>query len=177
MLSWALNDVFKLNWLYPAKSSFGIRSSRESATMEVLKSLIPSRSLSPSFPLIFFILIFFNFLLILKLFKKRKRKKNPKWRHFSTFNDNSQLNSNEIPHWQKLKVRRLKWQKLKIRVLKWKMLKIRGSVLDFCQLFIMVSGCHLLVSDYRYQEWHSLKALLCQCHTPSQLLSIQAYDV
>ena len=113
----------------------------------------------------------------MKLFKKRKRKKKPKWRHFSTFNGNSQLNSNEIPHWQKLKVRRLKWQKLKIRVLKWKMLKIRGSVLNFCQLFIIVSGCHLLVSDYRYQEWQSQSFVVPMPYTLSAVIHTSIWCV
>jgi len=39
---------------------------------------------------------------------------------------------------------------------------MRDFYLDiyYCvKLFIMVSGCHLLVSDYRCEEWHSLKAL------------------
>ncbi|KAK1548000.1 hypothetical protein Q3G72_002992 [Acer saccharum] len=39
----------------------------------------------------------------------------------------------------------------------------------------MVSGRHLLVGDHRRQEWHSRKA--SSCHTPSQQLSTQAYDV
>lgn len=43
------------------------------------------------------------------------------------------------------------------------------------KLFIMVSGRHLLVGDHRRQEWHSRKA--SSCHTPSQQLSTQAYDV
>lgn len=43
------------------------------------------------------------------------------------------------------------------------------------KLLIMVSGRHLLVGDHRRQEWHSRKA--SSCHTPSQQLSTQAYDV
>ena len=78
MLSWALNGVSKLSWWYPAESSFGINASRESATMEVLKSPVPSMSLSPSFPLNFFFFFtdFSYFLLISK--KKKEKKEKPK---------------------------------------------------------------------------------------------------
>ena len=58
VLSWALNNVFELSWWYPAKLSFGISASCESATVEVLKSLIHSWS----FPLnVFFFFFFFFF--------------------------------------------------------------------------------------------------------------------
>ena len=70
MLSWALNDVFELSWWYLAKLSFGISASRKSATVEELKSPIPSRSLSLLFPLnVFFIFIF------IFIFPKLKKKK------------------------------------------------------------------------------------------------------
>ena len=69
MLSWALNDVFELSWWYLAELSFGISASRESATVEVLKSPIPSRSLSLLFPLNVF---YFYFSEIKK--KKEKRR-------------------------------------------------------------------------------------------------------
>ena len=67
MLSWALNDVFELSWWYLAELSFGISASRESATVEVLKSPIPSRSLSLLFPLNVFYFYFSEI-------KKKKKK-------------------------------------------------------------------------------------------------------
>ena len=68
VLSWALNDVFELSWWYLAELSFGISASRESATVEELKSPIPSRSLSLLFPL-----NVFNFYFS-EIKKKKKRR-------------------------------------------------------------------------------------------------------
>ena len=54
MLSLALNDVSELSWWYPAELSFKISTNRESVTVEVLKSPIPSQS----FPLNVYIYIY-----------------------------------------------------------------------------------------------------------------------
>lgn len=47
MVSWALKAVSELSCRNPFESSKGMRERRERATVEVLKSPIPNRSLSP----------------------------------------------------------------------------------------------------------------------------------
>ena len=96
MLSWALKDVSELSWWYLVELSFGISASRESATVEVLKSSIPSWSLSLLFPLnVFYFYFYFYFFEIKKKKKmekkkkKRKKKKKPKWHRFSILNGSS----------------------------------------------------------------------------------------
>ena len=74
VLSWALNDVFELSWWYSAESSFRISATGESATVEVLKSLILSQLLSPLFPLNIYIYIYI-YIFNSELKKKKKEAK------------------------------------------------------------------------------------------------------
>ena len=78
VLSWALNDVSEFSWWYLAELSFRISASCESATVEVLKSSIPSRSLSLLFPLNVF---YFYFSEIKKEKKKKEEAKTASFQH------------------------------------------------------------------------------------------------